>query len=84
MTCGVASLPGQTQFAIMAAIRSFEHFTPANDPHGEHDFAALLVAGERVMFKIDYYDMALAGHSHDPTNPAVTRRVLTIMLAQEY
>ena len=37
-----------------------------------------------IFFKIDYYDRALSGHSPDPADPAVTQRVITIMLATEY
>ncbi|HUU46823.1 MAG TPA: DUF3768 domain-containing protein [Acidobacteriota bacterium] len=66
------------------AVAAFEAFTPDNDPHGEHDFGALDVQGKRVFFKADYYDLPMTAHSPDPANPAVTRRVLTIMLASEY
>lgn len=31
-----------------------------------------------------YYDKTLMNHSPDPTNPSVTERVITIMLAEEY
>ena len=34
--------------------------------------------------KIDYYDQNLSMHSPDPPDPAITQRVITIMLAEEY
>ena len=36
------------------------------------------------MFKIDYYDQNLSMHSPDPADPAITQRVITIMLAEDY
>jgi Protein of unknown function (DUF3768) len=40
--------------------------------------------GERLFFKIDYYDQSLSAHSRDPSDETVTKRVLTIMLSEEY
>ncbi len=84
VTRGIAALSGRIQAAILAAVRRFDDFSVANDPHGEHDCGLIAVAGHRVLFKIDYYDPSLCGHSAVPADPVVTRRVLTIMLASEY
>ena len=62
----------------------FEAFEAGDDPPGEHDFGALTVRGRRVLFKLDYYDTELAAGSPDPADPAVTTRVLTVMLASEH
>lgn len=72
-------------FALEAvgAVQRFDSFAQ-NDPHGEHDFGAFELAGQRLFFKIDYYDLDLSHGSDDPANPDVTRRIITIMLASEY
>jgi Protein of unknown function (DUF3768) len=84
VTAGIAALPAPIVAAVFIAVQTFDRFTPDNDPHEEHDFALITVAGQRIMFKIDYYDASMSGLSPDPTDPAVTRRVLTILLASEY
>ena len=76
ITAGIAALCDDSQATIMAAVQSFTDFTPDNDPYGEHDCAVLEAAGQRVLFKIDYYDRQLCGHSVDAADPAVTHRVL--------
>jgi hypothetical protein len=84
LTAGVINLGQDHQLRILQAIAEFDDFDEANDPYGEHDFGALHVEGERVLFKIDYYDRSLSRQSPDPTDPSVTTRALTIMLAGEY
>ena len=84
LTAGIAALPPEAMAAVLLAVQVFDAFTPDNDPYGEHDFALIEVAGERIMFKIDYYDRDMNGLSPNPADPAVTCRVLTIMLASEY
>jgi hypothetical protein len=61
----------------------FDDFCHANDPHEEHDFGSFKAEGRTVFFKIDCYDKSLTHHSPDPSDPSVTERVTTIMLAEE-
>jgi Protein of unknown function (DUF3768) len=84
MTKGIIALGATRQLAVLSAIAAFDAFSPENDPYGEHDFGAFTVEGERILFKIDYLDRALTGHSPDPADPTVTTRVLTVMLGEEY
>ncbi|WP_449470216.1 DUF3768 domain-containing protein [Sphingobium chungangianum] len=69
------------QARLMAAVNSF---TFAEDDRSERDFGEVLVDGRRVWFKIDYYDPALEFGSENPADASITRRVLTIMLPEDY
>ena len=82
VTAGIRGLddPG----AVLAKVRAFDAFSEDNDPHCEHDFGVLEHLGERIFWKIDYYDQTLTGGSPDPSDPSITVRVLTVMLASEY
>jgi len=84
VTAGVASLPETERVAIIAAVRTFSAFDADNDSHGEHDFGVVEVGRVRCFWKIDAYDRDLRFGLPDPADPAVTIRVLTIMLAEEY
>ena len=84
LTRGVAALAQGDRSRAIELVRVFDAFTPDNDPHGEHDFGSFVVSGRKLFWKIDYYDLALASGSDDPADPQKTRRVLTIMLAEEY
>ena len=88
VTSGVQSViadGGKDALANMAnAVREYSDFNPDNDPHGEHDFGAFEIGGEKLFWKIDYYSPDLQHGSEDPSDLSVTLRVLTIMLASEY
>ena len=77
-------MPLDQRRSLLQKVRSFDAFGEDNDPHGEHDFGAFDLCGERLFWKIDYYDKDLSFGSPEPADPAVTRRVLTIMLASDY
>lgn len=96
-TEGIRALPEPDQSRLRELVETFDAFTPDNDPYGERDFGAIYQGVDgvwstlqpvdvavTVFWKIDAYDRELRFGSEDPADPAVTRRVLTIMLASEY
>jgi hypothetical protein len=99
-TIGFQTLAEADQSRVRELIETFDAFTEDNDPHGERDFGTIyqLTDGgwtterprsredsqEQVFWKLDYYDRDLAGASDDAADPTQTRRVLTIMLSDEY
>lgn len=68
------------QATVMAAVRRYV-FRPEDG--AERNRGELLVAGEIVRFKIDYYDLSLEWGSEDPADPSVTTRVMKIMLPED-
>ena len=84
ITPGIAALGQEAVERIVKTVAVFDDFCHANDPYEEHDFGSFEAEGEKIFFKIDYYDRTLTHHSPDPADPAVTERVITIMLADEY
>jgi hypothetical protein len=84
ITPGVAALGAEAVERIVKTVAIFDDFCHANDPHEEHDFGVFEAEGQKIFFKIDYYDRQLSMHSPDPADPNVTQRVITIMLADEY
>ena len=84
ITRGVLALGESMVPQVVEAVRTFDAFTPDNDPYGEHDFGSIEIAGSKIFWKIDYFDRNLQWGSPDPADPAVTSRVLTVMLASEY
>jgi hypothetical protein len=84
ITRGVRSLPAFDVVGLLAALCAYDAFDAENDPYGERNFGDLEIGGEELLWKIDYYDVLGRHASPDPANPAVTMRVLTVMLSNEY
>ena len=88
MTSGVAALGTAFWIKVAEKLASLgpKDFREGNDPYGERDFAAIEVDGEKLLFKIDYFEK---GSSHTfgaetPEDPEATDRVLMVMLREEY
>ena len=84
MTTGIAALGPEAVAPIVKTVAVYDDFCHANDPYEEHDFGSFEADGHLIFFKIDYFDKRVTAHSPDPSDPSVTERVITIMLAEEY
>jgi len=58
-------------------VQTFSVFTDDNNPHGEREFGAFDLAGQRLVWKMDYYDSDIRYSSNDLSDPGVTSRVRT-------
>lgn len=84
ITAGVGGLPQEEKLSLLTEVVGFNAFDGGNDPFNEHDFGAVDQDGVSYFWKIDYYDPDYDMGSADPADPHVTRRVLTVMRADEY
>jgi Protein of unknown function (DUF3768) len=80
----VQELGDQERAQLLSSVREFDQFDADNDPHNEHDFGAIDLLGQKWFWKFDYYASDMRMGSDDPANIETTRRVLTIMHANEY
>ncbi len=81
LTSGVGSARLQLG-EVLQKVMAFDAFDEDSDPHAEHDFGKVTVAGEAYFFKVDYYDQDLKLGADPLREPF--RRVLTILRADEY
>lgn len=84
LTQSVADLPEMVKSAALQKVAEFTAFTEENDPHGEHDYLSFDLCNREFMFKIDYYDLKLEMASPNPADPAVTKRIGTLMLSYDW
>ncbi len=77
----VRSLDAESLLQLLGKIQAFTGF-PKNDPH---NFGSVeLDRDEEYFWKIEHFDHEQKFQSADPSNPCVTRRVMTVMRADEY
>jgi len=84
LTAGLVAVFEKDLAAVVELVRAFDNFTQDNDPYGEHDFGSFEYQAQTIFWKIDYYALDMQHGSEDPANAAITKRVLTILLAEEY
>jgi len=81
VTQALAALGPELQLAALREVAAFNAFIPDNDPHGFHDMGSVQIGENTIFWRIDLYDTDYHWGAETPTDPAATRRVLTIMLA---
>ena len=81
MTATVSALPDDVRARAIELTRTFDNFTPDNDPHNEHDFGSFEIDDQKFIFKHGLYEEpGVKGLDEAP----IVTRVLIIMLADEY
>ena len=59
LTRGVFSKGQKAINKILDNVKTFNNFNSKNDPYNEHDYGSFIYDGEKIMWKIDYYDRNL-------------------------
>lgn len=83
-THGFAALDNDIRAEFINLIRTNDEFDDGDDPYGQHDFGAETIGSTTVYWKIDSYDLSMKYLSDTPEDETATKRVMTIMLSNEY
>ena len=81
---GIRSKSPKELYDILEGVKNFNDFNQSNNVYAENDFGSFKCHGDTIFFKIDYYNNDDTYLSPDPSNPAHTHRVMTILLSDEY
>ena len=84
LSAGIAAMSSEDKANIISMVQNFNDFTEDNNVYGENDFGSFDYKGEKILWKIDYYDLNNQYHSENPANPDITNRILTIMTVFEW
>jgi hypothetical protein len=81
----VADRSSHFHMKCIEALRVYDGWSKDNDPWSEADMCVLDIDGETVWAKLDYYSRADLNYgSEDPSDPAKTLRIGTLMFPDEY
>ena len=81
---GMAALGPTERAAIFEKVRTFEAFTPGDNPYGERGLWRLRAWGSAHRLEDRLLRCLFEYASEDPSDPRVTRRVLNILFAEEW
>ena len=84
LSAGIAAMSSEDKANIVALVQNFNDFNEGNDPYSERDWGSFDYKDEKILWKIDYYDLNNQYHSENPANPDITNRILTIMTVFEW
>ena len=73
-------MPLDQRRSLLEKVRSFDALSEDNDPR----LRLYRRSRRQLLLQVDYCDRKTEFGSPDPADPAVTTRVMTIMLAEEY
>lgn len=79
----LAALSVEVREDIYSAIRLSNYFDPETTNHPEHNFGTVRVHDHHITWAIGYMDKASEELSQDPSNPAVTTRIIDLMTTTE-
>ena len=84
MSPGISQLGDEAVDRIVKTVAALEAVVPADHSHEEHAVGTFEAEGRTMVFKIYCFDNDLKYQSPDPADPAVTVRVMEVMLDHEY
>ena len=85
LTAGIAAMSSEDKANIISLVQNFDNFNEDNDPYKEHDFGSFDYKGNKIFWKIDYYDRFNTHFaSENLADISKTLRILIILLAEEY
>lgn len=70
--------------AAVSAVAAFDRFNDECSASDEHNFGRLEVEGVPLVWQISLRDKTFSDYSPDPDDLEQTRRILLLMLAEEY